>query len=120
LKLSGYALDEESDGGYAWYMRQYWEENDKEEWTRKFYEEEELPPRPERLPSDGRTNLQAWMEVMDFSHLEALNIQRPSSKTLETLKGDALPALRGLVLRGGSSEDVLDFLNGTSKPLEAL
>jgi hypothetical protein len=107
LHLSGYALDEESDGDYAWNMRQYWQENDKEEWNRKFYNDEPAPERPKRLPSDGRLNLQAWMEVMDFSHLHTLDVQRPSYKTLDTLKGDALPALKSLTVRGGSDMDRL-------------
>jgi hypothetical protein len=53
LRLSGYSLDEESDGGYAWYMRQYWQENDKEKLDRKFYNDEPVPERPKRLLSDS-------------------------------------------------------------------
>jgi hypothetical protein len=57
---------------------------------------------------------------MDISHLHTFDVQRPSSKTLDTLKGDTLPALKSLKVKGGRGMDILGFLNCTTLPLEKL
>ena len=69
------------------------------------------------------TNLDAWMQAMDWSHIHTLEVGPESDKTLSRLMGHALPALKDLTIsESGMSETGVfyDFLTHTAQPLEAL
>ncbi|CZR69403.1 uncharacterized protein PAC_19303 [Phialocephala subalpina] len=89
-------------------------------------DDENPPPRPARLEDDGRTNLDAWLEVMDWSKLHTLELSYPSNITLQKLKGDTLPSLTNLSLsindgyRNAQPNEVLSFINSTAQPLRSL
>ncbi|KAL5316907.1 hypothetical protein ACEPPN_015959 [Leptodophora sp. 'Broadleaf-Isolate-01'] len=113
LKLDGYDLQENSDGGYGWYWRDY--TNYTREWNEwallEDEEETEPPARPVRMADDGVTSLEMWMRVMDWSELGTLELSYPSKETLRLLGANGvLPGLTHLVLRGGQGTNVLGFL----------
>jgi hypothetical protein len=128
LRLDGYDLDERSDGGMAWAWREK-----REEWDAKWQEyldndddEAEPPSFPERPEDDGRTNLETWMEAMDWSKLHTLHLAYPSKPVLDRLQGPALPSLKHLSLKaatgwGARQEEILSFVvNGTSNLLHSI
>ncbi|KAH8652717.1 hypothetical protein BGZ60DRAFT_420091 [Tricladium varicosporioides] len=121
LKLDGYDLEERADGGNTW----IWEYLDQQ----AFNQDPDLIPPPTRKPDDGRTSLDAWMEVMDWSHIQTLELFMPSKKTLAKLSGSALPALTKVQLNHGprtntdgntDGDDALSFLTSHPLPLESL
>ncbi|KAH7312907.1 hypothetical protein BKA65DRAFT_542470 [Rhexocercosporidium sp. MPI-PUGE-AT-0058] len=114
LKLSGYDLQENSDGGYAWYWRDYSNYSQEwDDWALLEDEETEPPARPVRMEDDGVTSLEMWLRVMDWSELGILDLSNPSGETLRLLGGKGvLPGLEHLALRGGEGTDVLGFLSG--------
>jgi hypothetical protein len=123
LKLSSYDLDERSDGGYAWSWVDF-VRDERSEWN---YEIDGFPPQPIRPAHDGRSNLDAWLEVMDWSHLHALEITNPTSSALDKLRGRVLPSLKHFALRGAYEHGGLDldmtvaaFIRETALPLESL
>ncbi|KAH6664184.1 hypothetical protein B0J14DRAFT_608005 [Halenospora varia] len=112
LKLNGYDLDERADGGNTW----NWEDFDRQAFNRH----PDMFDRPKRRQDDGRTNLDSWMEIMDWSHVHTLELSMPSKNTLAKLSGSVLPALTNVQLNHGwqtSSEgnETLSFL--ASHPL---
>ncbi|KAG4432102.1 hypothetical protein IFR05_012401, partial [Cadophora sp. M221] len=117
LKLDGYDLQENSDGGYAWYWRDY--ANYTQEWNEwaelEDEEEREPPARPVRMEDDGITSLEMWLRVMDWSELGTLELSYASTETLRLLgaKG-VLSGLAHLVLRRGKGADVLGFLRNVA------
>jgi hypothetical protein len=125
LKLSDYALDERSDGGREWSY------NDGQDWQAIIFDWIQDPdgddacPRAVRPEWDNRTNLDAWKDAMDFSHIHTLDLAWGSSsaQTLEGLNAAILPSLKHLSLRHGYSESIdaiIDFLNTTANSLETL
>jgi hypothetical protein len=103
LKLDGYDLDEDSDGGYAWYF----DDAPLFNWT-AFYEEElEPPPRPVRKESDRRSNLDCWLDAMDWSQLHNLELKSSSlsTATIAKLQGGLLPKLRYVAFSKGNASD---------------
>jgi len=128
LRLDGYSLDERSDGGIAWAWR-----GKREEWDAKWKEhldddddDAEPPPFPERPADDGRTNLEAWMEAMDWSNLHTLHLAYPSKTDLDRLRGPALPSLKELSIKAGAGwgatqDEIHSFMvNGTSNLLHSI
>ena len=132
LKLNGYNLDERSDGGQSWSWR-----GKIDEWNELWRawldddggnddEETEPPPRPSRPEDDGRTNLEAWLEAMDWSQLHTIHLAYPSHDTLNHLRGPTLPALRNLSITAGAGwganqDEILSFvMTRTAQPLHCL
>lgn len=128
LRLDGYSLNERSDGGMAWAWR-----GKREEWDAKWKEhldndddDAEPPPFPERDADDGRTNLEAWMEAMDWSNLHTLHLAYPSKTDLDRLRGPALPSLKHLSIKaaaewGATQDEILSFVvNGTPNLLHSI
>ena len=85
LRMRGYDLDERSGGGDIWRYKNY-------DWNSNNY------PPSERKEKDERSNLDVWLEIMDWSHLHTLDI-RPTINILEKLHGPVLPSLRHLTFR---------------------
>jgi hypothetical protein len=131
LRLDGYALDERSDGGMAWAWRgkiEKWKA-DWEKWLEYDDDDEEKkPPFPERPEDDGRTNLEAWMDAMDWSNLHTLHLGSPSSATLHRLRSPALPALKHISINApfgwaeaATQDEILSFVtNGTPNLLHSI
>jgi hypothetical protein len=139
LTLSGYRFNEFSDGGIDW---QYEEEGPWKErlrWPWRVLPESfvdwvgEYPIRYtwggvkrwkwlDRRAPDGRTSLDCWLEVMDWSKLHSLNLRWPNvnKSTLAKLSGGAVPNLKNVTFVGGHSTAVLGFLANTSRPLESI
>ncbi|CZR63094.1 uncharacterized protein PAC_12991 [Phialocephala subalpina] len=123
LRLDGYDLDERADGGSAWAYRG-WEWKDFTWWERFRGAKQVYPERPK---DDGRTNLEAWLEVMDWSHLHTLHLTLPTNTTLARLKGETLPALTNMSLvladwrrNTANRDEILSFVTRTSQPLQSL
>jgi len=95
LRIRGYDFDESSDGGDVWLFKNH-------ELSSHDY------PLPKRKASDGRSNLDVWLEVMDWSQLHTLDIV-PTIHMLEKLRGRVLPSLRHLMLRYS------DWTDGSNK-----
>jgi hypothetical protein len=124
LKLSNYALDERSDGGREWSY------NDGQDWEAIICEWMQDPdgddefPRAVRPEWDNRTNLDAWKDAMDFSHIQTLELAWRSSapQTLKGFNASVLSSLKHLSLRHyfGDLDTITDFLNTTANPLETL
>ena len=129
LKLNGYDLDERSDGGMAWSWRGKTEEYIAR-WTREYLESEDEdaipPPRPERPEDDGRTNLEAWLDAMDWTSLHTLHLTSPSRATLNKLRKPALPALKYLSINAAlgwaaTQDEILSFVtNGIANLLQSI
>jgi len=144
LSLKGYRLDEFADGGEAWRFRDPWDSNDRIEWCKSW---ERIVPTPivagmmevkmswrylardfeswwnKPTKKDEWTSLDCWLEVMDWSKLRTLNLDRPSNATLRKLRGKTLPGLRNLTITGGyepSIDVLLDFVENTTSPLVSL
>ena len=143
LRLKGYNLDESSDGGKEWRYKDPWDNKDRISWYKSWqrvlpklivdgmnevkmswkylvrdYENFRYKPN-----TDGRTNLECWLEAMDWSKLQSLNLHQPSDATLLKLRGRTLPALRNLEIAGGykpSTDATLDFVEYTILPLTSL
>jgi hypothetical protein len=126
LKLSDYAFDERSDGGDEW---SYNDGHDWRaiisEWLWNSADDDDDFPRPVRPEWDNRTNLDAWKDAMDFSHIHTLELTRQSFTTqaLKGLNASVLPSLKHLSLRHGHSDSldaIIDFLTTTANSLETL
>ena len=120
LKLDGYRLDEESDGGFDWYFKDYLKPDFN--WTAWYEEEIDLPPLPVRNVSDGRNNLDCWLQAMDWSHLHTLELS-PSVLTLKKLEDAVLPRLKRVAFSGTGDEfdnAIQEFLKQTVQPLESI
>lgn len=106
LTVSGYRFDEWPDGGNAWdYVKEsLWKErlrwplsvlpNSFVDWVGAYnieyvYGGVKRGSWPACKEFDGRSNLDAWLEVMDWSHLHTLNLKRPKDSTLAKLGGNA-------------------------------
>jgi len=74
------------------------------------------------LKPGTETNLDIWLERMDWTHLHTFKITDPSFETLEKLRGDTLPSLRNVKFSGynGDHHAILDFLSNTSTNLESI
>lgn len=127
LKLDGYDLDGRFDGRTTW----AWQGTE-DEWDSAWKEyldgddEDDIPPpSPERLENE-RTNLEYWMEVMDWSNLHTLHLSGPSTATLCRLRNPALPALKHLSInaasgRAATQDEILNFAtNGIANPLHSI
>jgi len=126
LQLSGYAFDERSDGGREWSYNdgQDWRDIINE-WLWNSADDDDDFPRPVRPEWDNRTNLDAWKDAMDFSHIHTLELTRQSFTTqaLKGLNASVLPSLKHLSLRHGYSDSldaIIDFLNATANSLETI
>jgi hypothetical protein len=62
----------------------------------------DAPAYLKRPEGNGRTNLEAWMEAMDWSNLHTLHLGWPSKATLDRLRDSAFPALRHLSINAAS------------------
>ncbi|KAH8591729.1 hypothetical protein B0O99DRAFT_597792 [Bisporella sp. PMI_857] len=74
-------------------------------------------------PPDPKTNIDAWLEVMDWSNIHTLALCEPHNELLEKLQGDTIPRLRHLTLTRGyrtSANSFLNFLSNTRNSLESL
>ena len=117
LRIRGYDLNERSDGGDKWRYKGYdWSSN-------------EHPP-PERDKNDQRSNLDVWLEIMDWSQLHTLEIV-PSVQALEKVRGRVLPSLRHLSLKdldwsqrsnnnSNVARGISAFIRETTRPLRSL
>jgi hypothetical protein len=70
-----------------------------------------------RLKPREKTNLDMWLELLDWSHLHRLHLISPSSETLWKLCDSTLPSLQHVVYSGNY---IVDFLANTSSPLTSL
>jgi hypothetical protein len=119
LKLSGYSFDERADGGGSWEYVQ----RDQITWKPGSDASYHLPWK--QAERDNRSNLEAWMQLMDWSHIHTLDVRLSSNDEIALLRGDALPSLKNLTVGVGWSywptdADILDFVTHTAQPLEAL
>jgi hypothetical protein len=126
LKLSDYAFDERSDGGPEWSYNdgQDWRVIIKE-WLWNSADDDDYFPRPVRPEWDNRTNLDAWKDAMNFSHIHTLDLAWRSftPQALKGLNASVLPSLKHLSLRHGYHahlDTILAFLNTTANPLQTL
>jgi hypothetical protein len=90
------------------------------------------------ISPEEKTNLDPWLEIMDWSNIHTLSLNEPSPATLQKLT-NKLPSLRNFALSGyylkarhimrpsqGSGpwqkniSHLLDFLENTSVPLESI
>jgi hypothetical protein len=70
---------------------------------------------------DGKTSLQRWLEVMDWSHLHTLKLHSPSNKTLTILSSATNTNLRNIALKHTYNHHaVIDLIANTTTPLESL
>jgi len=143
LKLNGYDFETQPNGeGFPWNL-------DLEETKVYFWPWSKLPtsflnwigyPWVEWLggartdwvnPSTGvvqtprETNLDIWLQKMDWSHLHTLSLSNPTSKILQKLGGKVLPSLKHVSFETGWSSHfsvtyILGFLSNTSSPLESI
>ena len=70
-----------------------------------------------------RSNIEDWLEAMDWSKLHTLHLTKASSTFLQSLKGTILHKLKRLSPTGGNSKDASayeDFVAETVLPLESL
>lgn len=124
LKLSGYLLDERADGGKGWDIVS----RGQKRWTPSTgYNRTRIQATSISSSVDNRTNLEAWMQAMDWSNIRTSDLYSPSDRALTLLGGSVLPALRDLTLdlegRNGQGEqqDIYDFvLTHTARGLEIL
>lgn len=123
LRLTAYQLDERADGGYVWGYKDF-VEDPRTDWN---YARDGFPPVPERRADDGRSNLDAWLEIMDWSHLHTFDITYPDLATLDKLRGRVLPLLRHLAVTAesrthdyGISKSAMSFITETVLPLKSL
>jgi hypothetical protein len=74
------------------------------------------------LKPGTRTNLDIWLERMDWTHLHTLQMTDASTKTLEKFGGDILPSLRNVKFSGYYSHHhaILDFISNSSFILESI
>ncbi|KUJ09466.1 uncharacterized protein LY89DRAFT_288513 [Mollisia scopiformis] len=135
LRLDGYKLDESEDGGWEWkqrgrapwkapswsdWFREKWFEWSRKKWFGEVGENEATES------NNRRTNLEAWLEVMDWSHLHTLHLAWPSKATLNHLQGQTLPALTNLSLAisdyfgDAKAQDIIPFLTNTAQPLRGV
>lgn len=143
LRLSGYRLDESSNGGKAWEYRDIWNDGERIEWLKNWSKWVSWPVAEGMMelkmswrfqvrqfegwwykrPVDGRTSLDCWLQAMDWSKLHTLSLNRPSDETLVKLNGTRLPSLTNLtIIRGyeSASDTILNFVAGTAQPLTYL
>jgi hypothetical protein len=119
LELNGYHLDAGADGDGDWYFVT----PDRIKLNSDNNTNSHSISR--RVEKDERTNLDAWMQVMDWSQLHTLDLSRPSDASLARLQGDALPSLKNLTLDMRRSniyrrEKIPDFVTHTAQSLESL
>jgi len=80
----------------------------------------------EQTPNDKNSeenNLDAWLQAMDWSHLQTLSINSPTPDTLRKLSGDTLPSLTDATFQTGYQDAVtpiLKFLSNTSSSLKSI
>ncbi|RDW95000.1 hypothetical protein BP5796_00763 [Coleophoma crateriformis] len=73
-----------------------------------------------KMEPDGVTNLDRWLQAMDWSHLHTLNIDESTAETLTKLSGN-IPNLTHLTLnRPNSHHSAIDFIANTTRPLQSL
>jgi hypothetical protein len=74
------------------------------------------------LKPGTKTNLDIWLERMDWTHLHTFKITDPCSATLVKLERDTLPSLRNVEFSGYNSghHAILDFLGNISASLESI
>jgi hypothetical protein len=77
LKLQGYELDETCDWGIASAWQKYraeWDAVELREYEGDDGDDAKPPAYLKRPEDNGRTNLEAWMEAMDWSNLHTLHL----------------------------------------------
>jgi hypothetical protein len=73
------------------------------------------------LKPGTRTNIDIWLERMDWTHLHTLKLKDAITKELKLLGGDTLPSLRNVEFSGYSNHHaILDFLGNISSNLESI
>jgi hypothetical protein len=74
------------------------------------------------LKPGTKTNLDIWLERMDWTNLHTFKITNPCSVTLAKLGRDTLPSLRNVEFSGynGNHHAILDFLGSISASLESI
>ncbi|PMD65666.1 uncharacterized protein K444DRAFT_625216 [Hyaloscypha bicolor E] len=74
------------------------------------------------LKLDTRTNLDIWLQRMDWSHLHTLKIKDATTKDLEKVGGNTLPSLRNVQFSGyyAHHHAILDFIGNNSFTLESI
>jgi hypothetical protein len=74
------------------------------------------------LKPGTRTNLDIWLQRMDWSHLQTLKIKDATTKDLESVGGDTLPSLRNVQFSGyyAHHHAILDFIGNNSFTLESI
>jgi hypothetical protein len=74
-----------------------------------------------KLKPGEKTNLDMWLELMDWSHLHTLHLTAPSSDTLQKLSGNILPSLQQVAFRQvNTGNSIVNFLANTSSPLKSI
>lgn len=146
LTISGYRFDAASNDGRAWDYSRYdrWKENER---RRKIWPFGLLPnllmegineiwdsydsmiiraqdkrreEERRKIEPDGVTNLDRWLQAMNWSHLHTLNIDEPTAETLKKLSGN-LPNLTHLTFHyPHSHHDAIDFIANATRPLQSL
>ena len=147
LSLDGYELDADTAGGGAWDFiegprgdgydrvkwRTYWPWNmlprmfqdgvdevwDALAFQRIFYLRRQRQLERKKM-SDGKTSLEKWLDLMDWSHLHTLKLASPSQQTLKILGSATLPNLTNIEFDGGHHHAVIDFIAELRTPLESL
>jgi hypothetical protein len=74
------------------------------------------------LKPGTKTNIDVWLERMDWTHLRTLKMQDPSTEDLHILVGNTLPNLRNIEFSGyyAHHHAILDFLSNSSFRLESI
>jgi hypothetical protein len=75
-----------------------------------------------QLKSGAETNIDIWLDRMDWSQLYNLSIKNPSTKDLAKLGSDRLPNLRAVQFSGYYADHhaILDFISNSSSHLESI
>ncbi|KAE9380861.1 hypothetical protein N431DRAFT_433090 [Stipitochalara longipes BDJ] len=74
------------------------------------------------LKPGTKTNIDVWLERMDWTHLRTLKMKDASRQGLDVLGGNILPSLRNVEFSGYYSHHhaILDFLSNSSFTLESI
>jgi hypothetical protein len=74
------------------------------------------------LKPGTKTNIDIWLERMNWTHLRTLKLKDARTDELKLLGGDALPSLRNVGFSGYDADHhtILDFLGNISSNLESI
>jgi hypothetical protein len=74
------------------------------------------------LKPGTKTNLDIWLERMDWTHLHTFKIKGRTTRDLELFGGDILPSLRNVAFSGyyANHHAILEFLGSISSNLESI